>query len=131
MHNDLGVTNIIVAAVVAAIASIGVSGIMIMPNLLYAEIIDDDQRRTDVRREGAFFGMNTLVMRLSVVVQGFASALVLDNFGYVAQAAEQTAEAVKGIRILMGLIPLIFVVLAVVVLFFYPLDNRKKVGSGV
>ena len=121
--------NIIVAAVVAAIAGIGVSGIMIMPNLLYAEIIDDDQRRTGVRREGAFFGMNALVMRLSVVVQGFASALVLDKCGYVAQAAEQTPEAVRGIRILMGLIPLFFVVLAVVVLFFYPLDSRKQAGG--
>ena len=73
--------------------------------------------------------MNALVMRLSVVVQGFASALVLDNCGYVAQAAEQTPEAVRGIRILMGLIPLFFVVLAVVVLFFYPLDSRKRAGN--
>lgn len=75
--------------------------------------------------------MNALVMRLSVVVQGFASALVLDNCGYVAQAAQQTPEAVRGIRILMGLISLIFAVLAVAMLFFYPLNNRKKVGSGV
>lgn len=116
--------NIIVAAVIAAIAGIGVSGIMIMPNLLYAEIIDEDQKRTGVRREGAFFGMNALVMRLSVVVQGFMASLVLDNCGYVAQAESQTAEAVMGIRILMGLIPLAFVILAVVVLLFYP--NRRK-----
>jgi len=118
--------NIIVAAAVAAIAGIGVSGIMIMPNLLYAEIIDDDQKRTGVRREGAFFGMNALVMRLSVVVQGFMSSLVLDNSGYVAQAAEQTAQAVKGIRILMGLIPLVFVILAVVVLLFYPIKRSAE-----
>lgn len=118
--------NIIVAAVVAAAAGIGVGGIMIMPNMLYAEIIDDDQRRTGVRREGAFFGMNALVMRLSVVVQGFMSSLVLDNFGYVAGAAEQTESAVRGIRILMGLIPLCFVILAVVVLFFYPLNTKAS-----
>lgn len=31
----------------------------------------------------------------------------------------------------MGLIPLIFVVPAVVVLFFYPLDSRKKAGKEV
>ena len=75
--------------------------------------------------------MNALVMRLSVVVQGFASALVLDNCGYVAQAAQQTPEAVRGLRILMGLISLIFAVLAVAMRFFYPLNNRKKVGSSV
>jgi len=122
--------NIIVAAVVAAVAGIGVGGIMIMPNMLYAEIIDDDQKRTGVRREGAFFGMNALVMRLSVVVQGFMSALVLDGFGYDSSAATQTAEAVKGIRVLMGLIPLVFVILAVIVLLFYPL-NRKTTQTEV
>lgn len=121
--------GIVFAAVVAAIAGIGVSGIMIMPNMLYAEIIDDDQKRTGVRREGAFFGMNALVMRLSVVVQGFASSFVLDRFGYEANAAQQTARAVMGIRILMGLIPLIFVGLAVVVLLFYPIDTKKQKAS--
>lgn len=117
--------NIIVAAIVAAVAGIGVSGIMIMPNMLYAEIIDDDQLRTGVRREGAFYGMNALVMRLSVVAQGFISALVLDKSGYVAQAAQQSESAVWGIRILMGLVPLIFIALAAVVLIFYPIDKKR------
>lgn len=117
--------GIVAAAIVSVVAGIGVSGVMIMPNMLYAEIIDDDQVRTGVRREGAFYGMNALVMRLSIVLQGAITALVFDGTGYVANAAEQTASAVWGIRVLMGLVPLVFSGIAIIILLFYPIDKVR------
>ncbi len=117
--------NIIVAVIVAVIAGFGVAGVMILPNMLYAEIIDEDQIRTGTRRDGTFFGMNALVMRLSVVIQGFVTTAVFTRTGYVAKQVEQTASAVQGIRFLIGLVPLFFAVLAVIVLFFYPINKER------
>ncbi len=117
--------NIIVAVIVSVAAGIGVSGVMIMPNMLFAEIIDDDHVRTGVRREGSFYGMNALVMRLSIVIQGLLTAFIWKQTGYVEGAATQTASAVFGIRSLMGLVPLVFAIIAILVLFFYPIDKKR------
>lgn len=117
--------NVYAAAAISAAVGFGVSGIMIMPNMLYAEIIDEDQIKTGVRREGAFYGMNALVMRLSVIVHGFVSAFVLNSSGYDNMLDTQPESALWGIRLLMGGLPMIFVALAIVVLFFYPLDKQR------
>jgi len=116
------------AAVVAVsvVMGIGVAGVMIMPNLLYAEIIDEDQVRTGRRREGAFFGINALIMRLSVVIQGFTTAAVLERSGYQADAAVQSPSALIGIRVLIGLAPAVFCALAALVLLFYPIDRARR-----
>ncbi len=117
--------SILIAVLVSVVAGMGVSGVMIMPNMLYAEIIDEDQVRTGVRREGSFYGMNALVMRLSIVLQGLVTTFVWTQSGYVEGAAAQTPEAVMGIRVLMGLVPVAFAVLAVIVLLFYPIDKQR------
>ncbi len=108
--------GIVTAAIVSVCVGMGVGGIMIMPNMLYAEIIDE---------EGAFFGMNALVMRLSVVAQGFISGAILSKSGYVAQALEQVPSAVLGIRLMVGAVPLVFSALAILVLLFYPIDRAR------
>jgi GPH family glycoside/pentoside/hexuronide:cation symporter len=117
--------SIIFAVIAAAASGMGVSGVMIMPNMLYAEVIDDDQVRTGVRREGSFYGMNALVMRLSIVFQGLVTAFVWERSGYIEGAASQSASAVQGIRALMGLTPLAFAVIAVTVLLFYPINKER------
>lgn len=117
--------NIIFAAFISAIVGFGVSGIMIMPNMLYAEIIDEDQVNTGVRREGAFYGINALIMRLSVIVHGALSAFVLERSGYLSTLEVQPESAVFGIRLLMGGLPVVFIILAVVVLIFYPIDKER------
>lgn len=117
--------NILVAALISAVVGFGVSGIMIMPNMLFAEIIDEDQVKTGVRREGAFYGMNALVMRLSVIVHGFVSSFVLSQSGYNNQLSAQPQSAVWGIRLLMGGLPTIFIALAIIVLIFYPINKKR------
>lgn len=116
--------NIVVAAIVALFLGYGVSGTMIVENVLYAQIIDEDQLITGKRREGAYFGINALVMRLSVVFQGFFSAFVLSASGYISGVAIQSASAVFGIRVLMGLAPFVLCVLGALVLRRYPLYGK-------
>jgi len=117
--------SIIFAVIIALLAGFGVSGTLIISNLMYAEIIDDDQTRTDVRREGSFFGMNALVMRLSIVMQGLITTFVWAKSGYVEGSETQIASAVTGIRVLMGVVPFVFALLAAGVLVFYPLTKSR------
>lgn len=119
------------AIAAGAVAGFGLAGSMILPNMLYAEIIDDDQVRTGVRRDGTYFGMNALVMRLSIAIQGVATSWIFNSTGYLSEpemaalGVSQPESAVFGIRALMGLVPLFFAILAVIVLFFYPIDKER------
>jgi GPH family glycoside/pentoside/hexuronide:cation symporter len=123
--------NMPISIAAAIVAGFGLAGTMIVPNMIYAQIIDDDQVRTGVRRDGTYFGMNALVMRLSIVIQGFVTTWIFNRTGYLSEpelAALQTVQpesAVQGIRALMGLVPLVFALLAAAILFLYPIDKAR------
>ena len=117
--------NMVVACIASGIAGFGLSGLLMMPNMLYAQIIDDDQVRTGVRRDGTFFGMNALVMRLGLAAQGIIMSSIFSATGYVADADIQTSQAVFGIRSLLGIVPLAGAILAVLILLFYPINNAR------
>lgn len=125
--------SLVTAIIAGFCAGFGLSGVMIVPNMLYAEIIDDDQVRTGVRRDGTYFGMNALVMRLSIVIQGLVTTWIFNSTGYLSEpemellgVTAQPESAVFGIRALMGLAPLAFAILAVIILFFYPIDKERR-----
>lgn len=117
--------NILVVAIISLFLGFAVSGSMIMPNVLYGQIIDEDQIRTGKRREGTYYGINALIMRISIVIQGFVSAFILDSTGYIANATSQTSEALLGFRFLMGLAPCVCFILAFITIKFYPFFGEK------
>ena len=117
--------NILVVAIISLFLGFAVSGSMIMPNVLYGQIIDEDQIRTGKRREGSYYGINALIMRISIVIQGFVSAFILDSTGYIANATSQTSEALLGFRFLMGLAPCVCFILAFIIIKFYPFFGEK------
>ena len=57
---------------------------------------------------------------------GYAVMALLGAFGYnTAAGAVQTAEAVKGLWILMSWVPAAVAALAIVIVFFYPLTKSR------
>jgi GPH family glycoside/pentoside/hexuronide:cation symporter len=91
----------------AALVGAGLSGTLIMPDIVLGEIIDEDERVNGVRREGIYYGVNGLVIAAAVVLQGATIGSVLSLTGYVPDAAVQVQSAVAGIRFMMGLAPLL------------------------
>ena len=50
---------------------------------------------------------------------------VLRLQGYFGKAAEQTTEALQGIRLINSFVPVIFIILAIVLILLYPLTTEK------
>ena len=46
-----------------ALAGFGLSGPQTLTNVLFAQVADEDELRSGVRREGAFFGVNALITK--------------------------------------------------------------------
>lgn len=118
------------------IAGFGLSGPLVITNVLFAQVSDEDELKTNHRREGAFFGTNAL---LTKPAQSLALALppFLLEFSHFVTREEnggiifnnQPPEALLMIRFIIGLIPGIGMLLAAIILHFYPMRKRSYLES--
>jgi GPH family glycoside/pentoside/hexuronide:cation symporter len=111
-----------------ALAGFGLSGPQTLTNVLFAQVADEDELRTGVRREGAFFGVNALFTKPAQSVALALSPFILEVTQFVTRESnqgqiylDQPASALFGIRILAGLIPGVALLLGALILFWFPL----------
>lgn len=119
------VTGTAAAAIAAAAIGIGLAGLLVLLDMLLSEIIDEDEKRTKVRREGMYYGMNGFIVRWGVSLQAVVLGFVLETTGYVKDAV-QTDAAVWGIRSMLSFIPFGALLLAFVFFYLYPLRTNPK-----
>lgn len=113
--------GLVMGVVCGAILGLGLAGLMLLFDVLIADVIDEDEVRTGRRREGMYFGANALFIRLGVSAQALVMSQVLKASGYDPNLAVQPPSVEAGIRFLMAGVPIIALVLAYLVLRMYPL----------
>ncbi len=127
------IPSTVVGAALAGLAvGVGVAGLMQVLEVALAQVIDDDERRTGLRREGMYFGANGFVVRGAVIVQAVLVAAVLGASGYVeglADTAAQPESVGTGVRLLLGGVPAVIALLAFVCFWFYPLRGRDDADT--
>jgi glucuronide carrier protein len=92
---------------------------------LEADTVEYGEWKTGVRAEGITYALFSFTRKTGQAVGGALAAFSLAWGGYAAGAGMQSAQAELGIRAGAGLIPLIASVLAIVVMFFYPLTDKR------
>ncbi len=119
-------TPLILACLV--VAGFGLSGPQTLTNVLFAQVADEDELRSGVRREGAFFGVNALLTKPAQSVALMLIPFVLEATEFVTREAnqgqiylDQPASAIFGIKALIGLIPGAALILGAILLIWYPL----------
>jgi GPH family glycoside/pentoside/hexuronide:cation symporter len=115
-----------------AVAGFGLAGPQTLTNLLFAQVADEDELRSGVRREGAFFGINALITKPAQSIALALQPAILQLGGFITRESnsgqiflDQPAAALFGIRALIGLIPGIAMLLAAVLLIWYPLRGLR------
>jgi len=119
--------NFVTGVVCGALLGLGLAGLMLLFDVLLADVIDEDELRTGRRREGMYFGANALFIRLGVSAQALVMSQVMKASGYDPNLATQPASVVTGIRLLMTAVPIAALVLALLVLRMYPLYGENLV----
>lgn len=71
------------ALLAGAGVALGLSGVLVLGDVVIADIIDRDAEATGTRREGVYFSVNGFIGRLSGPLQGLTFALLALLFGYV------------------------------------------------
>ncbi len=110
------------------LAGFGLAGPQTLTNVLFAQVADEDELRSGVRREGAFFGVNALLTKPAQSVALTLIPFVLETTQFVTRDANQgqiflnqPSSAIFGIKALVGLIPGVAMLLGALILTAFPL----------
>jgi GPH family glycoside/pentoside/hexuronide:cation symporter len=114
------------------LAGFGLSGPQTLTNILFAQVADEDELRSGVRREGAFFGINALITKPAQSLAIAIPPFILEAAHFVTRQANnnaiylnQPASALFGIKVFVGLIPGIAMLLGALILFWFPLRGAR------
>lgn len=118
------------ATLTSMAVGMSLAGIILLLDVLLAEVIDDDEKRSGARREGMYFGMNGFIIRWGVSLQAIVMGAVLEWSGYVHHAPEQIPAVATGIRLMMTAIPIASLLLSLFFFFIYPLGRKEEATGG-
>lgn len=106
------------------LAGLGNGGWAVLPVAITADIVDHDELLTADRREGAFFGVWTLVMKLATALANGLVGVALQLFGYVANV-EQSDATILGMKLLYGPVPACIMLGAFAIFWHFPLTRER------
>lgn len=112
----------------AVIVAPGLTALTLLAYSMIADICDLDELNTGLRREGMYAGVYTWFVKLSATSVLALTGYILKWTGFDPDNLISTPETVLKLRLAMMLIPSGFMLIAAVLVFFYPL-NREKVKS--
>ncbi|MHA1309859.1 MAG: MFS transporter [Candidatus Helarchaeota archaeon] len=120
------ISNFISGLITMVFVGIGLAGSLYYIDLIISDIIDEDELKTGVRREGGYYGINALIIRLSTILIFVTIGLVLNTTGwYVYDPGAYSLKIELGLRSLMFIFPDIALVIGIISLYFYPLHGKK------
>ncbi len=115
---------------IAALAGVGVSAAYTLPDSMFADVIEWDELRTRRRQEGIFYGIRTLIRKLTGALVIFSTLQLLGWSGYVSPPDgtlqfTQTDSALHMIRLLVSPFGATILCGTIVLAWLFPLSREK------
>ncbi len=117
-------TPLSIILVLCSMAGIGVAAAHVLPWAILPDAIEWYEYKTGERHEGMFYSITTLARKITSAGTVPLIGLVLEITGYQPNLAQQSVEAVKGIKMVIGPIPAILLALGIFIAYKYPLDRQ-------
>lgn len=111
--------------VLCAMAGVGVAAAHVLPWAILPDAIEWYEHQTGERHEGMFYSVTTLAKKVTSAVSVTFIGPILELTGYQSNLAQQSAEAVRGIKLVIGPIPAILLSLGIFIAYKYPLDREQ------
>ncbi|MHA1124976.1 MAG: MFS transporter [Candidatus Heimdallarchaeota archaeon] len=112
--------------VIMALNGIGLGGSPYFIDRHIANIADDDELNTGQRREGSYYGVHALFVRMSTILSMLSIMIVLSTNGWsVYTPVNPTEGVIFGLKSLVSLFPAGALIIAIVILIFYPLGKKQ------
>lgn len=93
---------------------------------MLADVCDDDELRHGLRREGMLGALFSWIRKTGFALAFFGAGLALNLVGFdAALGGAQTPGAILGMRLMLSVSTVLWAVLAMTFLAFYPLSKRR------
>ena len=122
LHLNDGIT-IISAVINIFVIACGTSAILMTFYAMTADTIDYGEWKYGIRIEALSFSMLSFANKTSLAIGGGSLGFIMASVGYTANA-EQSAEALIGIKTILTLVPAAGFLLSAIVIYFYPIDAK-------
>ncbi len=109
----------------AVVLGIGLGGLVLIGDVIMTEVVDEDEVKTGHQRAGMYFGMSGFLITLSGLLVSSVFGLVMPAFGYDTLLEVQPASVDLGFRIFLTVPTSIGFLLAIFLLWLYPLHGKK------
>ncbi|NDC37250.1 MAG: MFS transporter [Proteobacteria bacterium] len=101
-------------------SGVGYGGVLAIPSSMQADVIDYDELRCGVRREGQITGLWLVANKIAAALGAGVALPLLARAGYIPNA-EQPESAITMLKLLYGGVPCLCYGVAIVVACFYPI----------
>ncbi len=109
----------------AIVLGVGLGGLVLIGDVIMTEVVDEDEVKTGHQRAGMYFGMSGFLITLSGLLVSSVFGLVMPAFGYDTLLEVQPASVDLGFRIFLTVPTTIGFLLAITLLWLYPLHGKK------
>jgi GPH family glycoside/pentoside/hexuronide:cation symporter len=114
-----------VVLALAALAGVGVSAVHVLPWAMIPDAVEVDELATGARHEGVFYSLVSLFKKIASSIAIPLTLLALDQSGYVSNATQQPASAVRTIQWLTGPLPAACLGAGILFALVYPLSRER------
>jgi GPH family glycoside/pentoside/hexuronide:cation symporter len=115
--------NIYFTYAAAIILGIGLGGLVLIGDVIMTEVVDEDEVKTGHQRAGMYFGMSGFLITLSGLLVSSVFGIMMPAFGYNTLLDVQPVSVNLGFRLFLTLPTTIGFLLAIFLLWLYPLHG--------
>jgi glycoside/pentoside/hexuronide:cation symporter, GPH family len=120
----LGPQDIVVMFALQIIASFSMGPVSVLQWSIYTDAADFGEWKVGRRSTALIMAASLFALKFGAAVGNAAVAWILGKYGFQPNV-DQTAQALTGIRMVTSVYPAVFAVLAMLFMFFYPLNKTR------
>ncbi|TFG23835.1 MAG: MFS transporter [Promethearchaeota archaeon] len=118
--------NDITGAIITYIfVGMGLAGVLFFRFVTLPVIIDEDELETGLRREGGYYGINALIIRLTTIAIYITISIVFSNVGWAIFEPKAGADTILGLRYLIAVFPAILLFIGIIFMTRFPITQER------
>ncbi|MHA1340635.1 MAG: MFS transporter [Promethearchaeota archaeon] len=124
--------NFVVAVISYFLLGLSFPSAYILYDVAISEIIDEDEMRTRIRREGTYYGINNFTIKPCISLGIFILTTILDKYGFQPNIPA-TPDVVFGIKLATFGIPGILMGIGSIIILLFPIhgDYLRKIKKEI
>jgi len=112
--------------IIAILASPGLSCVWVLTSSMLADVCDEDELNTGLRREGMFGAAFGLLVKFGLAGVMALSGIIIQWSGFDSEVVTQSAHTVGFLRFFFAAAPLLFLAVAIILTVKFPLTRLRQ-----